>query len=166
MKKFLKRSLVVLIVLLVIVQIVPRNNSNNGSLDTATSIDAVHQVPENVSLILKTSCYDCHSDHTTYPWYSNIQPISWWLSDHVEEGKRELNFSAFGTYSVRRQFHKLKEIAEQVEEQEMPLSSYTLIHRNAILNKEQSDALVKWTKALRDSFQMVYPADSLERRKR
>ena len=166
MKKIIKTILIILLVLLVALQLVPRKNDNNGLAVEAASIEVAHQVPAEVSAILKTSCYDCHSNHTDYPWYSKIQPVAWWLNDHVEEGKQELNFSNFNNYSLRRQYHKLEEIAEQVEAHEMPLESYTLIHQNAQLSAQQTQLLANWASNLRDSFQRVYPKDSLIRKKR
>ncbi len=166
MKKFLKTIVIAVIIILLLAQFLPKNNNNNGDALMPASIETSHKVPGDVAAILKTSCYDCHSNHTTYPWYANIQPISKWLGNHVEEGKGELNFSEFGHYSLRRQFHKLEEISEQVEENEMPLSSYTLIHSDASLNETQKKIISSWVNNLRDSFKLVYPADSLQRKRR
>lgn len=165
MKKIIKFIFWVLLLLFVALQLIPRNNDNNGVAVDQASLEVVHQVPQEVAAVLQASCYDCHSNHTNYPWYSQIQPVARWLNDHIEEGKAELNFSTFGTYSLKRQYHKLEEIAEQVEEKEMPLSSYTLIHQNAQLNAEQVQLLSAWATNLRDSFQRVYPTDSIIRKK-
>jgi hypothetical protein len=118
-----------------------------------------------VQLILQTSCYDCHSSNTKYPWYASIQPVGWWLNDHVEEGKKEINFNEFASYSPRRKFKKFNEIIEQVKEDEMPLSSYTLIHRNAKLRDEQKKELITWASAQKDSMLLHYPIDSLQKKK-
>ena len=166
MKKFLKTITIGIIIIFLLIQFIPKNNYNNGDALTPASIETSHKVPADIAAILKTSCYDCHSNHTIYPWYANIQPVSKWLSNHVEEGKEELNFSEFGNYSLRRQYHKLEEIAEQVDENEMPLSSYTLIHGDASLNETQKKTLSTWVNNLRDSFKLVYPTDSLERKRR
>jgi hypothetical protein len=165
MKKFLKTIIIAIIIILLLAQFLPKYNYNNGDALIPASIETSHKVPEDVAAILKTSCYDCHSNHTSYPWYANIQPVSKWLGNHVNEGKGELNFSEFGIYSLRRQYHKLEEISEQVEENEMPLSSYTLIHGDASLNEAQKKTLSSWVKSLRDSFKLVYPADSLQRKR-
>jgi hypothetical protein len=79
-----------------------------------------------------------------YPWYANIQPVTWWLQDHVNEGKSELNFNEFASYKEKRQRKKLEEIIEQVKDNEMPLQSYTIIHKNAVLNADQKATLKKW----------------------
>lgn len=141
----LKKIGIALFAILVLIQFIrPERNGNWEKSDN--DISMAINVPSDVQQILETSCYDCHSNHTTYPWYTNIQPIGWWLQNHVNEGKDELNFSEFKTYKPKRQKHKLEEIAEQVNEHEMPLGSYTLIHKNAILTPEQNVALVNWAK--------------------
>jgi hypothetical protein len=166
MKKFLKTIVIAIIIILLLAQFLPKSNNNNGDSSMPASIETSHKVPADVAAILKTSCYDCHSNHTTYPWYANIQPVSKWLSNHVDEGKEELNFSEFGNYSLRRQYHKLEEISTQVQEDEMPLSSYTLIYSNASLNEAQKKTIYNWISNLRDSFKLAYPADSLKRKRR
>lgn len=165
MKKIITSVFLVLLMLFILVQFVPRRN-NNLSTANSKSIELTHYVPEDVNQILKKSCYDCHSNHTNYPWYSKIQPVSLWLNNHIDEGKEELNFSVFGNYSIRRQFHKLQEIKEQLEENEMPLSSYTMIHREAIITDLQKKVMIMWIDKLKDSFKLFYPADSLKRRAR
>lgn len=104
---------------------------------------------DEVTQLLKTGCYDCHSNQTVYPWYSQIAPVSWWLKDHINEGRKELNFSEWGNYNSRKQDHKLKECVEMVEEGEMPLNSYTLTHKGARINEEQKSVLVRWFNSLR-----------------
>jgi hypothetical protein len=104
--------------------------------------------PENIQQILKTSCYDCHSFQTKYPWYSNVAPISWWLKDHINDGRKHLNFSTWGTYEMKRKKHKLEECWEEVEKKEMPLESYLYTHGDADLTVEQRAELVNWFKSL------------------
>lgn len=166
MKQFFKILFYVLIVALVLMQFYPKPKKNFSATIGPNDITVVHQVPGDVLQVLKTSCYDCHSNNSIYPWYSKIQPVAWWMGGHIEEGKRELNFSEFGTYSLRRKYKKLQEINEQVKEGEMPLSSYTLIHRDAILDNNSKLLISTWVTALRDSFKANYPIDSLERKKK
>ena len=154
-----------LLVLLVLIQFYPRKAANNNP-DASRDIASVHTVPAPVQNILRSACYDCHSNKTTYPWYSKLQPVSMWLEDHIAEGKKELNFSEFATYPLARQFRKLEEIGGEVKEGEMPLESYTFIHTDAKLTADQRATLVNWSDALRDSMQKVYPADSLVRKKK
>jgi hypothetical protein len=141
----IKKIGIALFAILVLIQCI-RPERNGNWEKSENDISMAINVTSDVQQILETSCYDCHSNHTTYPWYTNIQPIGWWLQNHVNEGKDELNFSEFKTYKPKRQKHKLEEIAEQVNEHEMPLSSYTLIHKNAVLTPEQNVALVGWAK--------------------
>ncbi len=166
MKKFFKVFFISLLVALLLLQFYPKPTKNISDGTGKNDITLVHQVPDPVARLLKTSCYDCHSNNTSYPWYSNIQPVAWWLGDHVTEGKSELNFSEFGSYSIARKYRKLEEINEQVKENEMPLSSYTIIHRDAKLSADQKNLLSGWVVSLRDSFKLNYPADSLVRKKK
>lgn len=161
----IKKIFLFLLIAFVLFQFYPRPSKNKAQGPDAQDITRVHQVPDNVAAILKTSCYDCHSNNTNYPWYNHIQPVALWLNNHIEEGKTELNFSEFGSYRLRRQYHKLEEINEQVKEGEMPLSSYTLIHGDAKLSKEQKLAVAQWVESLTDSMERVYPPDSLRRKK-
>ena len=140
----LKTILSSLGILLLLIQFI-QPNKNLGTTDPTHSISAVVSLPENINAILEQSCYDCHSNTTHYPWYGYVQPVAWWLNDHIEEGKQELNFSEFATYNLKRQLKKLKSIAENVREDEMPLPSYLVIHKSSSLTTEQKQALVNWT---------------------
>jgi hypothetical protein len=110
---------------------------------------------------LDVGCNDCHSNLTRYPWYANIQPIASWLANHVNEGKRELNFSEFTKRKIAVQNHKFEEIIEMVKEGKMPLGSYTWVHRDAALTEAQKQTLTQWAQACMDTLQAQYPADSL-----
>ena len=112
-------------------------SSNTSSKILPTDITGVFTVPQNVQDVLKTSCYDCHSNNTRYPWYSFIQPGAWWMAHHINEGKQNLNFSEFGSYSNRKQQNKLRSIAKSIKDETMPIKPYLLIHRNAKLTEEQ-----------------------------
>lgn len=160
----IKKILVALLLVLVLIQFI-HPQKNRGTPVPANSIAAVYPVPDDVKKILAASCNDCHSANTIYPWYSKIQPVDWWLSHHVNEGKDELNFDEFATYSPRRQYHKLEELIKEVKEDGMPLDSYTWIHKNAILNADQKQAIVSWAEGIRSSMQQKYPADSLARKR-
>ncbi|HQS22884.1 MAG TPA: heme-binding domain-containing protein [Sediminibacterium sp.] len=146
----IKIGLLVLSVIIIAIQFVqPARNQNRQVLDA--DITRLYMVPENVEAVLKTSCYDCHSNNTNYPWYVNVQPGGWWLASHIKKGKAELNFDEFGNYSKRRRQSKLKSIASSIEDGTMPLPSYTLIHKNAKLSKEDKTLLLNWVKKTRDS---------------
>lgn len=161
----LRKILFILIAVLVIIQFFHPDKNTDDSPAEANDISKVLSVPDNVHDIMQKSCYDCHSNNTEYPWYAEIQPVSWWLNNHIVEGKDEVNFNEFATYSLRRQYKKLEEIIEQVKEDEMPLSSYTLIHKDAVLSKDQKLALSSWASSAMESMKAKYPADSLLRKK-
>lgn len=144
MKLSTKIILAILAVLLIIQVIRPAKNQ--GEIYTENHISKLVDVPADVDQILKTSCYDCHSNNTHYPWYTNIQPVGWWMGYHVHEGTEELNFSEFKTYPLKKQLHKLEEVAEVIEEKHMPISSYLKMHKEAELSEEQSQKLISWAK--------------------
>ncbi|HXR83863.1 MAG TPA: heme-binding domain-containing protein [Hanamia sp.] len=162
MGKIIRIILIVLLILFVLIQFI-RPEKNSGIEITQNEINAKFSVPENVQQILNVSCYDCHSNTTKYPWYWNIQPGAWVLSNHFNEGKRHLNFSIFSTYPANRQYKMFKEIDEQVKNGDMPLGSYTLIHRDAILNANQKQSVENWAQTSMKGMEQKYPADSLKR---
>lgn len=112
-----------------------------------TNDDIVFQmeIPQPVKKIIITSCYDCHSNQTRYPWYASLSPISWMISDHVEDGKEALNFSAWGQYSKREQISLLDDIFNAVSEKGMPLMSYIIIHKDAGLFDYEIEDVCSWT---------------------
>src|ERR1700752_2692744 len=118
------RNLFITLVIVLIIMQFMRPEKNNGNAAGPDDIAHTVAVPAQIQNILEKSCYDCHSNHTVYPWYFNFQPVAGWLAHHVEEGKHHLNFSEYSTYKIRRKIKKLKEIKEQVLEGEMPMNSY------------------------------------------
>lgn len=164
MKKYLRLILLSLLVLLVLLQFV--RPAKNQSKEAANDLSRAFPIPADIRNTLQTSCYNCHSNYTDYPWYAEVQPVGLWLDDHIQEGKKELNFSEFAAYNLRRQYKKFEEIGEQVQEGEMPLPAYTFIHRDAVLKPEQQTALIAWTTAMQDTLRAHYPLDSLVRKKK
>lgn len=139
----MKKILMGLLVVLVIIQFIrPAKNTNTAT--QPNDIAVVMAVPNDVNVVLRKACYDCHSNNSAYPWYANIQPVYWWLNHHIEEGKDELNFSEFGTYKLKRKIKKFNEIAGEVTEGEMPLNSYTWMHKDAKLSKEEANIVINW----------------------
>jgi hypothetical protein len=102
------------------------------------------QVPADVHAVLKRSCYDCHSNETKWPWYSQVVPVSWIVAHDVNDGRKHLNFSVWETYEPGRKLKKLKEIAEEVEEGEMPMAIYVSLHSEAKLTEAEKKAIVEW----------------------
>lgn len=143
MKK--KIGLTVLVLLVAIQFIHPKKNISQEI--SASDITNVRTVPNDVLHILKTACYDCHSNNTVYPWYNSIQPLAWWMNKHINNGKRHLNFSEFGNYDTKKANHKLDEVIETLEKDEMPLFSYVIIHRDAKLSDAQKKLVIDWAKS-------------------
>ncbi len=143
-----QKILMGLATILVIIQFIrPARNVS----DTASPNDIItaYPVPEEVQVVLKAACYNCHSNNTTYPWYANIQPVGWWLQKHVNDAKKELNFSEFATYTEKRARHKFEEIGDEVSEGGMPLKSYTIMHPEARLSSGQIKTLTDWAATLK-----------------
>lgn len=148
--KILKSIGVILLVVIVGIQFIPKARNQSDEI-LSTDFIKTFNAPDNIGSLLKTSCYDCHSNNTNYPWYNKIQPVSWFLAIHIKVAKEELNFSEFGDYSSRKQKSKLKSIVSQIKDKEMPLSSYTIIHRDAILSESEKLELENWLNELRES---------------
>ena len=157
----MKKIASIVVVLLIFIQFF--KPERNLSDDQSHHISTKYAFPEEIAAISKAACDDCHSNKTTYPWYANVQPAAWWLSNHVNEGKKHLNFSEFTIRRIAVQNHKLEEIVEMVEEGEMPLKSYTWLglHPDAKLTQDQKSKLITWAKAQMDTIKAHYPADSL-----
>ena len=142
-----KKIILSLVVLLVIIQFI-RIDKTNPPIDKRIDFITLTQPAAEVKGILLTSCYDCHSNETKYPWYTNIAPVSWWMKNHVNEGREHLNFSEWGNYTVKHQQHKLEECIEEVHEGEMPLSTYTRMHKETALSPAQQEQLNAWIATL------------------
>ncbi len=153
-----------LLTALLLIQFI-RPAKNQSLAASPNAIQTQYPVPERVSVILKKACYDCHSNNTQYPWYANIQPVYWWLNDHVEEGKSHLNFDEYTHRRLRYQYHKMEELMEEVKEGEMPLNSYTWVHGEARLTSEERMVLTGWAQQIMDTLKAHHPIDSLIRKK-
>jgi Haem-binding domain len=161
----IRKILIVLLVILIIIQFF-RPAKNIAAGEQPYTIAKEFPTSLAMQTILKKACLDCHSNNTVYPWYDNIQPVAWWLSDHIKDGKNELNFDEFLNYAPRRQYHKMEEVIEQIKKGEMPLSSYTWIHKDAILSQPEKDSVMGWANSVLDQLKSRYPMDSLARPKK
>ncbi len=141
-----------------------RPERNLGNAASQNDITHATLVPQEIQTILTASCFDCHSDHTEYPVYTNIQPVGWWMADHIIEAKKELNFSQFNTYSIKRKIKKYREIEEQIVEGEMPLDSYLWIHGEAKLDPNQKKLMIDWAVENRMTLEKQYP-DSIPKKR-
>ena len=154
-----KKVMIGLLVVLVVIQFIkPAKNTSTGQ--TADDMNVIYPIPDSVNKILDKACYDCHSNNTRYPWYSSFQPVAWWLNDHINEGKEELNFSEYGKRTLAKRAKKLKKIAKEVEEGEMPLSSYTWIHNEARLTEQEKKIVIDWANNLSQQITAQLPPES------
>jgi hypothetical protein len=150
MKKLKKIGYSLLLVLIIAQFFGPEKN--DGDITTVTDFIVETNPSEDVKRILKTTCFDCHSNKTTYPWYNSITPVNYWLDQHIKDGKKHLNFSKWSTYSLKKKEHKMDELYEEVEKGEMPLNSYTWTHAEANLTQEQISAIVTWGKKVQADY--------------
>jgi hypothetical protein len=148
--KVFKKIILFLLIVFVCIQFIPTNRNQSTEI-LETDVTKVFEVPQNIQTLLNESCYDCHSNNTKYHWYDKIQPVSLFVERHINEGKKELNFSEFGAYSNRKQKSKLKFLISQVKNDKMPISSYALIHSNAKLSESEKKEIMDWATTLRDS---------------
>lgn len=151
MKKIIKKILFIGLIIFLLIQLYQPARNIGLEQDITANFTKVYNVPKNVEAIFRTSCYDCHSNNTNYPWYSYIQPVRMVMESHINEGKENLNFNEWGNYSSRKQNNKLDRIAKQIQSNEMPLSSYTMIHKNATLSATQKKEVLDWISQLKDS---------------
>ena len=151
MKKIIKKILFIGLIIFLLMQLYQPARNESFEQDITGNFTKVYNVPKNVEIILRTSCYDCHSNNTNYPWYSYIQPSRFFMESHIAAGKENLNFNEWGNYSARKQNNKLDRIAKQIKSNEMPLSSYTMIHKNATLSATQKKEIINWISQLKDS---------------
>ena len=139
-----------LLIVFIAIQFIQPASNKSGQMLT-TDFTKIYAVPDSVQSLLQKACYNCHSNNTKYPCYANLQPIAWMMARHIKNGKDKLNFSDFGSYTSRRQISKLKGIASQIKDDEMPLSSYKLMHKKATLSQAEKTLLMDWMNKTADS---------------
>ena len=144
MRRVLKIVAILLVVLVVGIQAI-RPARTNPPIDESQTINAKTQMTSDVAAIFDRSCRDCHTNKTVWPWYTNVAPLSWWLSNHVSDGRRSLNMSEWGKLPNDRQERKLRQICDEVQDGVMPLSSYTPMHPAAKLSEPDKKTLCDWT---------------------
>ncbi len=143
-KKIIKISVLVIIIGFLIIQFFRPDRFTTAEV-TSDHVTKTANVPPEVEKILRGSCFDCHSNHTVWPWYTNIAPVSWLVSDDVVRGRKKLNFSEWGKMTDSKREKKLQDICDEVTEGEMPLNKYLIIHSDAKLSQADKDAICKWT---------------------
>ncbi len=148
MKKYLiYLGLAGIVIIFLVLQVVG-NEKPSVSMDNRNDIFKVEIVDSKVATLVKNACYDCHSFETKFPWYSTVAPVSWFIYDHIEHGREELNFSEWGEMEKKRKIRKLKEMAEEIEKKKMPLDDYVKLHPEADLSEEQKQLIIDWTQEL------------------
>ncbi len=142
-----KKILKILAVAFIVIQLY-RPERNISTETSKNDFLLVEKSPKDISKLIQTSCYDCHSNNTTYPWYAHIAPVSWMMSHHIEEAKEELNFSEWASFTDKRKKHKLEELIEVIEEGDMPLNNYLWMHSEAKLSTSDKETLIRWFRSL------------------
>ncbi|TYA55989.1 heme-binding domain-containing protein [Formosa maritima] len=151
--KIIKKILLLLLIVIIIAQFFGPEK-NEGDLASVEPFLTETNPPDNIKAILKESCFDCHTNRTRYPWYSNITPVNYWMADHVKHGKKHFDMSNWEGNSVKKKDHKFEELIEMVEEKEMPLPSYTWTHTEAKLSDSQIKDIVEWAKQVRFKYSL------------
>ena len=146
----MKLALIVVLAIFILIQFIPIERDNPLS-DPSSEIE----LQGEVKMIVQTACYDCHSNNTTWPWYSYVAPVSWLVAYDVHEAREELNFSMWNTYSQKRMNRKFQEIVEEIEEEEMPLPIYLLTHSEADIDEAQRAILINLANSNLDSLSIT-----------
>jgi hypothetical protein len=141
--KILKYGGMTLLILLILAQFVRPARNKSGQAQRSIFFDSF-KVNKPVQHLLETACFDCHSNDTRYPWYTNVQPVGWLMAKHIKDGKAKLNFDKMAGYGPRRIRSKFKAIKDQIEQDKMPLESYKKLHKEARLSEDQKALLLKW----------------------
>ncbi|CAL2103516.1 Cytochrome C [Tenacibaculum sp. 190130A14a] len=149
--KIFKKLILILLAIIVVAQFF-QPEKNEGEYTSLSAFLTETKPSEDVQEILKVACFDCHSNTTRYPWYSNITPINFWMADHVRHGKGDLNFSNWDSYSLKKKEHKMEEVWEEVEEKHMPIDSYKWTHGDARLTDAQIQLVVTWGKQVQENY--------------
>ena len=161
----IKKILLILLIVFIVIQFIkPQKNIHAGP--EPNDISALYAMPADVDSILTVACKDCHSNNTRYPWYNNMQPVAWFLANHVKDGMHSFNLNEFATYPIWRQYDKISEVKKQIDKGDMPLSSYTWIHKDAILTDAQKNTIESWSEGIKKQMEAKYPQDSLKRPER
>ena len=143
----LKRIVLLLLGIVVLIQFIP-SNLPDVSFENPNDLLANNDVPESIENLLRTSCYDCHSNETVYPWYSYVAPVSFLISKDTREGRHHLNFSEWEKMDAIEKAEALDDMAEEVEEGEMPMKIYPIMHSNARLSDADRNALAEWAEEM------------------
>ncbi len=147
----LKKILLLLFIVFAVMQLIQIDVSIPDDADTKTDFLTKYAPPEDIKLLVKNGCYDCHSYETKYKWYMHVAPVSWLTKGHVEDGRKHLNFSDWDSYDLRKKIHKLEECYEEIEHYKMPIQGYVNMHDEANFTEEEREKLMTWFKDMEGS---------------
>lgn len=147
-KSILQKFLIIALVALFVIQLI-RIDKTQPSISAAQDFYSTVKMPDDIKNTLKSSCNDCHSNEVAYPWYTNVQPVAWWIKGHIKVGKQKLNFSEWNSYSADKKNHKLEECVEVMEEKRMPLKSYTWMHKGTAIDDAKRKELIAFFNSLK-----------------
>ncbi len=133
----MKKALIALIVILIGIQFIPVERTN-------PPVTSEISVPENVKVILKKACYDCHSNETNWVWYTKVAPMSFLAAKDVNDGRRHLNFSE---WDGNNESKYKEEIWEEIRDEKMPPWQYKIMHSDAKLSQEEKNIIRNWAGA-------------------
>jgi len=136
-KKIIMGIVTGLIIVVIVIQFVTVERTN-------PPVTGEINVTPELKSVLQKSCYDCHSNETVWPWYSKVAPVSWLVSKDVVEGREELNFSEWDKYTEKKRAKKMKEIIEEIDNGDMPMTIYTFMHNNAVLTEKEKELIKNW----------------------
>jgi hypothetical protein len=148
----MRRILFLIIILFLILQVFqPSRNTSSDILKT--DIANMYNLPDSVEVLFINRCYDCHSNNSEYPWFTNIQPIAWFVKNNIEKGKSHLNFSNFGEYDQKTIIKKLNKLSEVMRQDKMPIKTYKWYYKKASLNSTERILIANWAINLKDSLE-------------
>jgi len=154
MKKGIKFTLWVILIILVAIQFVPVDKENPIG-DRNSDFLIVTQAPEDVQLIMRNACYDCHSNETIWPWYSDFAPVSFVIANHVEEGREHLNFSNWGNYESSDHPSILKHMKKEINKNAMPLAGYVKLHAEANISEDGKVLIMDWLDSVLSTYEII-----------
>jgi hypothetical protein len=139
----MKKAVFITMLVIIAIQFI-RIDKTNPPVEEKQDYVAMTHAPAKIRSILKKACYDCHSNEVVYPWYSNVAPVSWYIKEHVNQGREYLNFSEFGKYNPYQKEHIVARLPGVLERRTMPLQSYIWLHKEAELSPEENKILSEW----------------------
>lgn len=146
----MKKVLIVIVLVLIGIQFITIDK-NNPPVEMEKDFLNITSPPSDLGNIIKSACYDCHSNHTKYPWYSDVAPASWLIREHINNGRNHLNFSIWPDYKEAKRAHKIDECIDMIRSGEMPMKGYVMLHEEAEISHENKMQLIAWMIELRDS---------------